>query len=326
MRKFIFVLLIVLISCGATEETVDNVDNLATLPSSSTSSTQPEATTTTLAFEEMEKIYLNYYFENKISGYLTLSSEEIEITKNLKNKYPTFFIFDDLSCYSRERGTIHNGLLNEYFQVYEDNEYYFFDYWTVENEGEKFVYSFNNSYSCKLISDDSEYPEYIYLYGYPFFYEGKWWIYKDVEVEPVPVDTPYLVFWAERVELKDFQQVYEEWVLDAIEPQVLINNCPEQTITESSYDVSWSIISGNADIDYLFIGYYKNGEYDTRVFFEKDQNPDAFPYPLANTTNIYSTPVENTGDTGITTQEILIQISDEYKNYAEASCIITFEK
>ena len=154
----------------------------------------------------------------------------------------------------------------------------------------------------------------------------KWWIYKDVEVEPVPVDTPYLVFWAERVELKDFQQVYEEWVLDAIEPQVLIDNCPEQTITESSYDVSWSIISGNADIDYLFIGYYKNGEYDTRVFFEKDQNPDAFPYPLANTTNIYSTPVENTGDTGITTQEILIQISDEYKNYAEASCIITFEK
>ena len=60
--------------------------------------------------------------------------------------------------------------------------------------------------------------------------------------------------------------------------------------------------------------------------FEKAQNPDAFPYPSANTTNGFLNPVENTGDEGITTQEILIQASDDYKNYAEVSCTITFER
>ena len=85
-----------------------------------------------------------------------------------------------------------------------------------------------------------------------------------------PVDTPgSMAFWSERVELKDFQQFYDEWVLNSIAPKVLIDNCPEQNISENSYDVNWSIVSGNADINYLFIGYYKNGEYDTRVFFEK---------------------------------------------------------
>ena len=327
MRKLMFVLLVFLTSCGTTEETVDNIEAPATSSTTTTSSTLPETTTTTLTYAEMEENFLAYYFENKIDGYLTLSSEEVEITKNLRRKYPTFFTYEDLSCYSKERGTTHNALLNEYFQVYEENEYYFSEYWTVENEGMKYVYSLNVSYNCKLTSDDSEYPEYTYLYGYPFYYEGKWWTYKEVEFGGAPVDTPgSMAFWSERVELKDFQQFYDEWVLDTIAPKVLIDNCPEQNISENSYDVNWSIVSGNADINYLFIGYYKNGEYDTRVFFEKAQNPDAFPYPSANTTNSFSTPVENTGDEGITTQEILIQVSDDYKNYAEVSCTITFER
>ena len=64
--------------------------------------TTTTSTSTTLTYAEMEENFLAYYFENKIDGYLTLSPEEVEITKNLRSKYPTFFTFD-LSCYSKEK-------------------------------------------------------------------------------------------------------------------------------------------------------------------------------------------------------------------------------
>ena len=62
----------------------------------------------------------------------------------------------------------------------------------------------NVSYNCKLTSDDSEYPEYTYLYGYPFYYEGKWWAYKEVELWRCASRYSWLngIFGPERVELK----------------------------------------------------------------------------------------------------------------------------
>ena len=58
----------------------------------------------------------------------------------------------------------------------------------------------------------------------------------------------------------------------------------------------------------------------------RENVPDAFPYPLSNTTTQFSTPVENTGDEGVTTKDITIIVSDEYNNDAYINCLITFER
>ena len=64
------------------------------------------------------------------------------------------------------------------------------------------------------------------------YYEGKWWAYKEIEFPGAPVDTWFNGIWSERVELKDFQQFYDEGI-KFIEPKVLIDNCPEQNIAEN---------------------------------------------------------------------------------------------
>lgn len=324
MKKLVFITLLITACSGNQVVNESSQDSTST----TTSSTLPSTTTTTVDIEEISDTFLAYYLENKISGYIQLTEDELQKTYDLHKNAPSTFQLGNLMCYYRTSGTANEALLDEFFPVHFENDWFFDPYYTVEdNTGEKFVYWLDAIYYCNDQNNDSENKDYISIYGFPFYQEGKWWAFSEKEFEPVPVKTPgFYANWATRVEVKDFESTFIEWVIDAIPPKVSILNCPEETITEDSYEVFWEIESGNADIDYLFIGYNKNGEYETRVYFEKENVPDAFPYPLSNTTTGFSTPVENTGDEGVTTRDITIIISDEYNNDAEINCRITFEK
>ena len=333
VRKFIYIFIFVLItSCSSDSEIQEEaleVDNsIETSTTTVVTTTVPETTTTTGDLEEISDAFLAYYLENKINGYIQLTDDELKKTYDLHMNAPSTFQLDNLICYYRTSGTANEALLDEFFPVHFENDWFFDPYYTVESDsGEKFVYWLDATYYCNDPNIDSENKDYIPIYGFPFYQEGKWWAFSEKEFEPVPVKTPgFYANWATRVEVKDFESTFTEWVIDAVPPKVRILNCPEETITDDSYEVDWEIESGNADINYLFIGYNKNGEYETRVYFEKENVPDAFPYPLSNTTTQFSTPVENTGDEGITTKDITIIVSDEYNNDAYINCLITFER
>ncbi len=107
-------------------------------------------------------------------------------------------------------------------------------------------------------------------------------------------------------------------------PKIIFNNCPEDEIAENNFELSWEIIAGDSDINYVFIVFNKDGEYYSRVFFEKELNDEIFPFPIANTSREFTQFVDNSGNKGLTTFDINFSISDEKQLSAENTCQIIF--
>ena len=330
MKKFLFLSLIVLIGCSNQQTTIEEglVPSSTTLVENidTTTSSNSETTSSTVN-ENIDEEFLSYFKENKINGYIKLSDDEIQKTYNLHMKYPTEFIWEDFICYIKDRGTTVEALLDEYFPVFYDNEWYFNEFYKVTDQDlEEYVYRFSVGYYCKLSNDDSQYPDYIPLYGRPFYQDGKWWIFGVKEFEPVPVATPgYYADWATRVELIGFENVYDKWVTNAISPEILFDNCTEDLIKEETYLLTWEIVAGNSDIDYVFIVFEKDGEYYTRAYFEKEYHSDSFPFPLANTRTKFDQSIDNSEYSGQTTYIVSFEVTDELNNRARSSCELTFD-
>lgn len=128
------------------------------------------------------------------------------------------------------------------------------------------------------------------------------------------------------VKKSDTSETEKERVSDSIPPDVVFLNCPETPIDVKVYNLKWGILSGNADIDYLRIAFWKNGEYDTRVYFEKENHSDIFPFPVANTETYYEQPITRPNEEGEIIMEVFFAIDDEYGNATEKSCVITFKE
>ena len=107
-------------------------------------------------------------------------------------------------------------------------------------------------------------------------------------------------------------------------PKIIFNNCPEDEVVENNFELSWEIIAGDSDINYVFIVLNKDGEYYSRVFFEKELNDEIFPFPIANTSREFTQFVDNSGNKGFTTFDINFSISDEKQLSAENTCQIIF--
>lgn len=277
---------------------------------------------------ELETEFLDYFLENEIKGYINLTEAEIQKTYALQTKFPSLFFWNEYTCYKNDEGMTQTALLDEFFPVYYENKYYFDqNFVTEDSDGKEYVFQLRDGYKCKLTYDNSENPEYISLYGRPFYQNDKWWIFEEKESEPIPVATPgYYSNWATRVELNDFEKVYKEWVSDAIPPDIVFSNCPEAPIDVKVYNLKWGILSGNADIDYLRIALWKNGEYYSRVYFEKENHSDIFSFPVANTETYYEQPVTRPNEEGEIIMEVFFAIDDEYGNATEKSCVITFKE
>ncbi len=330
MKKYLFLSLIVVIGCTNQQTTIDNdviQSSTISIENIDTTTSSISETTTSTVNENIDEEFLTYYKENKITGYIKLSDDEIQKTYKLHMKYPSEFIWEEFTCYIKDRGTTVEALLDEYFPVFYDNEWYFNEFYkATDQNSEEYVYRLSVGYYCKLSNDNSQYPDYIPLYGRPFYQDGKWWIFEVKEFEPVPVATPgYYADWATRVELKGFENVYEKWVTNAISPEILFDNCTEDLIKEETYLLTWEIVAGDSDIDYVFIVYEKDGEYYTRAYFEKEYHSDSFPFPLANTRTKFDQSIDNSEYSGQTTYIVSFEVTDELNNRARSSCELIFD-
>ena len=321
MKKYIIIILcLIFIACSEPTQTIEQSIE------SSTTTTLVEEPKTALTDDQIADNFIEYFKENKISGYLNLTESEIKKTETLHYRAPDYFQLDDLECFIKERGTTWEALLTEYFPVILESDWYFKEFYTEYKDGKEYVFYLNVRYTCKPIGDTSENPDWVGLFGLPFYYEGSWWIFKDIDFEPVPLDTPFhLSFWAERVQIKDFEDIYREWVILAEPPDVIFTNCPDEKIKDSTYELQYEIKPNNADLSYLGIFFQKDGDYYTRAFFEKGQTGADFEFPLKGTINPYGLLVDNSEYSGETTYDIDISVGNDYNLYSESTCSITFD-
>jgi len=321
VKKYIIIILcLIFIACSEPTQTIEQSIE------SSTTTTLVNKPTTALTDDQIADNFIEYFKENKISGYLNLNETEIKKTETLHYRAPDYFQLDDLECFIKERGTTWEALLTEYFPVILESDWYFKEFYTEYKEGKEYVFYLNVRYTCKPIGDTSENPDWVGLFGLPFYYEGSWWIFKDIDFEPVPLDTPFhLSFWAERVQIKDFEDIYREWVILAEPPDVIFTNCPDEKIKDSTYELQYEIKPNNADLSYLGIFFQKDGDYYTRAFFEKGQTGADFEFPLKGTINPYGLLVDNSEYSGETTYDIDISVGNDYNLYSESTCSITFD-
>ena len=115
----------------------------------------------------------------------------------------------------------------------------------------------------------------------------------------------------------------------AVAPTISIYNCPEDAVSMQEFEVSWEMFAGSYDIDYFRMSIWKNGDYLSRVFYEKETLPEAFPYPLANTSRPMTVTIINEfeeGDGDTNTYVVYLTVSDsEFPFGDEIPCSITFQ-
>ena len=107
-------------------------------------------------------------------------------------------------------------------------------------------------------------------------------------------------------------------------PVISISNCPDSNIDQDSYELLWSITAGNFDVDYVRISYWINGEYFSRVYYEKSQLNDTFPFPVAGEKIVYSQSLDFNDSDGYETLEVFFSISDESESFFEIEEKCTF--
>ncbi len=360
MKKLI-ILLLIFLSCGGSNTTQETVENSTT---TITSSLFQPATTIykfkSLAkygytLEEIDGEYCIFFLEYKsdslqcfedeseaiedfnfragleeyrqgwekeLVDYPKLTEEEYNKSREFldhKNVWNVYMTIEgkEYECNIKNRGMTIDIFANENHPIY-----------VYENNVFR-SYAINADYTCSEINGDDG----IYLYGPIFYQDNQWWgfieyeedYYEDQDRPPGELYA-FMTRFSKRTSLGDsLLEDHLERLENSTDPKITISNCPKEPIKETSFELFWNIIAGNSDIDYVFIVFDKNGEYDTRVFFEKVFNADIFPFPLANTVGEFSQLVDNSDETGTTTYLVSFSVSDVLNNGADNSCEITFD-
>ena len=108
------------------------------------------------------------------------------------------------------------------------------------------------------------------------------------------------------------------------QPEISFNNCPSSIIEEDNYELLWSITAGDFDVDYVRISYWINGEYFSRVYYEKSQLNDTFPFPVAGEKIVYTQSLDFTDSEDYETLDVYFSISDESDSFFEIEKKCTF--
>ena len=107
-------------------------------------------------------------------------------------------------------------------------------------------------------------------------------------------------------------------------PEISLNNCPSSIIEDDNYDLLWSITAGDFDVDYVRISYWINGEYFSRVYYEKSQLNDTFPFPVTGEKIVYTQSLDFTDSEDYETLDVYFSISDESDSFFEIEKKCTF--
>jgi len=165
MKKFILILLI-LLACGGTEVIEESSP---TIPDTVINTTTTTTSTTTTIYDD-ELWWDNFLeaWENNLKTELILSSTEMAMTEEL-NKLWTW------------QGDKYN--LNQYLFEIEVNglicsRIYNRMGWALLDEIHPIEKDYRSSHTYKCDESGK-----LYLFGEPFYYQGEWWIFHNIELD-----------------------------------------------------------------------------------------------------------------------------------------------
>jgi len=112
-------------------------------------------------------------------------------------------------------------------------------------------------------------------------------------------------------------------VEDITLPTIVVTNCPSGEVTTESVELNYEISAGTYDVNYLRISYWKNEEYDGRVYFDNEMGAN-FPFPTAFETKQYAQTITDEDKDALITYDVYFSISDESGAFFEIEIVCTF--
>ncbi len=112
-------------------------------------------------------------------------------------------------------------------------------------------------------------------------------------------------------------------VEDITLPTIVVTNCPSGEVTTESVELNYEISAGTYDVNYLRISYWKNEEYDGRVYFDYEMGAN-FPFPTAFETKQYAQTITDEDKGALITYDVYFSISDESGAFFEIEILCTF--
>ena len=112
-------------------------------------------------------------------------------------------------------------------------------------------------------------------------------------------------------------------VEDIILPTIVVTNCPSGEVKTESVELNYEISAGTYDVNYLRISYWKNKEYDGRVYFDNEMGAN-FPFPTAFETKQYAQTITVEDKDAFITYDVYFSISDESGAFFEIEIVCTF--
>ena len=106
-------------------------------------------------------------------------------------------------------------------------------------------------------------------------------------------------------------------------PKIVVTNCPSEEVTTESVELNYEISAGTYDVNYLRISYWKNEEYDGRVYFDYEMGAN-FPFPTAFETKQYAQTITDEDKGALITYDVYFSISDESGAFFEIEILCTF--
>ena len=111
---------------------------------------------------------------------------------------------------------------------------------------------------------------------------------------------------------------------NVILPTVTVTNCPTTEVNVETYELNYEIIAGDYDVNYLRISYWKNDDYHSRVYFDKTQEGETFPFPTALSQKTYTQIITDNDKDEIIKYDVYLSISDESDAFFEIETVCTF--
>jgi hypothetical protein len=112
-------------------------------------------------------------------------------------------------------------------------------------------------------------------------------------------------------------------VEDITLPTIIVTNCPSGEVTTESVELNYEISAGTYDVNYLRISYWKNEEYDGRVYFDNEMGAN-FLFPTAFETKQYAQTITDEDKEALITYDVYFSISDESGAFFEIEIVCTF--
>ena len=112
-------------------------------------------------------------------------------------------------------------------------------------------------------------------------------------------------------------------VEDITLPTIVVTNCPSGEVTTESVELNYEISAGTYDVNYLRISYWKNDEYDGRVYFDNEMGAN-FPFPTSFETKKYAQTITDEDKDALITYDVYFSISDESGAFFEIEIVCSF--